>query len=544
MRKISKYQLFTELQHGPITRVYKAIQPELQRVVLVKQLNPDLTSDDELVERFKQEGLILAKIKSPHVITIFDFGFDEGIPFLVTEFIEGNTLAGLIQQHGALPWDIGLFILQQLAQGLMAIHNQQIIHQDIKPENIFLSNDGEVKLGDLGFSMPLDQADQQIQGTPAYLAPEIIEGFSVDFRSDIYALGVVSYEVMTGENPFAADDIQTVLNRIANLKPINVQAIRSEVPQQLAAIISKLMHHKPDERFQSVKEFLQQLDNFKISSRIKVDSNSLINFLQEPEAYQPSQITTKVNSEPPVTKSRKRKPTIMTVGFIAIGLLVLVLIKQFDDGLSFFRKGNDIPITNSTQNSDQIKNMENVPINNSEQGTKKEPTLNTTEDQSKLPIGNDLPKDTLAIPAAVATKKDSVLITSDPKSIIFQNGKSLGITPVTFISELATDQLEIEFRTPGFPPIKKTVTILDQDVQKIHINLWKEVGYLDIDVVPWGAIWIDGDSIDISPINRKIILAPGKHELMVKHPALKNATELFYVAVGETVRKSIHLQRK
>jgi len=509
MRKISKYQLFTELQHGPITRVYKAIQPELQRVVLVKQLNPDLTSDDELVERFKQEGLILAKIKSPHVITIFDFGFDEGIPFLVTEFIEGNTLAGLIQQHGALPWDIGLFILQQLAQGLMAIHNQQIIHQDIKPENIFLSNDGEVKLGDLGFSMPLDQADQQIQGTPAYLAPEIIEGFSVDFRSDIYALGVVSYEVMTGENPFAADDIQTVLNRIANLKPINVQAIRSEVPQQLAAIISKLMHHKPDERFQSVKEFLQQLDNFKISSRIKVDSNSLINFLQEPEAYQPSQITTKVNSEPPVTKSRKRKPTIMTVGFIAIGLLVLVLIKQFDDGLSFFRKGNDIPITNSTQNSDQIKNMENVPINNSEQGTKKEPTLNTTEDQSKLPIGNDLPKDTLAIPAAVATKKDSVLITSDPKSIIFQNGKSLGITPVTFISELATDQLEIEFRTPGFPPIKKTVTILDQDVQKIHINLWKEVGYLDIDVVPWGA-----------------------------------ATELFYVAVGETVRKSIHLQRK
>ena len=127
MKKISKYQVFSELQQGPITQVYKAMQPELQRMVLVKRLNPDRIVDEELVERFKQEGLILAKINSPHVITIFDFGFDDNVPFLVTEFIEGNTLAELIQQNGALPWDVGLFVLQQLVQGLDALHHQNII---------------------------------------------------------------------------------------------------------------------------------------------------------------------------------------------------------------------------------------------------------------------------------------------------------------------------------------------------------------------------------------------------------------------------------
>ena len=278
MKKISKYQVFSELQQGPITQVYKAMQPELQRMVLVKRLNPDRIVDEELVERFKQEGLILAKINSPHVITIFDFGFDDNVPFLVTEFIEGNTLAELIQQNGALPWDVGLFVLQQLVQGLDALHHQNIIHQDIKPENIFISNEGEVKLGDLGFSISLDQTDRQIQGTPAYLAPEVIEGSPVDFRSDLYSLGLVGYEMLTGENPFLADDMPTILNRIVNLKPMQVRAVKAEVPEEFSLLIAKLMSRNPGQRFHSAREFSQELENLMVSLGIKVDENCLINF--------------------------------------------------------------------------------------------------------------------------------------------------------------------------------------------------------------------------------------------------------------------------
>ena len=105
------------------------------------------------------------------------------------------------------------------------------------------------------------------------------------------------------------------------------------------------------------------------------------------------------------------------------------------------------------------------------------------------------------------------------------------------------EPIELELRAPGFPVIKKTVTVSEQTAHNIHINLWKEVGYLDINIIPWGEIWIDGDSIDISPVNHLLILAPGKHRLMIRHPSLKNITEPFYVAVGETLKKSIQLQR-
>jgi len=541
MKKISNYQLFTELQRGPITWVYKALQPELERVVLVKQLNPDLVNDQELVDRFKQEGLTLAKIKSPHVITIFDFGFDEGVPFLVTEFIEGNTLADLIGKHGALPWDICLFILQQLAQGLAVIHKQDIIHQDIKPENIFVTDQGEAKLGDLGFSTSLAQANKPIQGTPAYLPPELVLGSTIDFRSDLYSLGVVGYEMLTGENPFAADDMQKVLHRIVNLKPISIHGVKPEVPEQLSNIISKLMSRDPDVRCKSAQEFYQELEDLKISTGIKVDGSSLIRFLQEPEGYQLIQL---IPGEPiarPIQKRKKQKRTIFACGLIAIGILIFLLSRFMNDGLSFLPNAADTTGTKIEQNFNQLENKNTIPQNLED---KTEPKITDVAEGPESAIGKNTQKDTLDIPIATETKEDTIVITSDPRAVVFQHGDSLGFTPLIFFLKTKNEPLEMEFRTPGFPTIKKTVTISDPPAQKIHINLWQEVGFLDISIMPWGEIWIDGDSVDVSPINHPIILTAGNHKITVRHPSLKNVTELFYVAVGETLRKDIYLQRR
>ena len=543
MKTISKYQVFSELQRGPITSVFKAIQPELQRVVLVKQLNPDLTRDEELVARLRQEGLILAKIRSPHVITIFDFGLEDGIPFLVTEFIEGQTLADLIAQHGAIPWDIGSVILHKLAQGLIAIHQHKIIHQDIKPENIFLSHDGEVKLGDLGFSVPLDQADQFIQGTPAYLAPEVIEGSAPDFRSDLYSLGVVGYEMLTGDNPFAAADMQVVLSRIANLNPLEVNAVRSQVPEQLSKMISKSMHRSPGERFASARELCQALEKFIASGGIKPDEQTLVNYLQAPDSYQISRTISEEKAEPRAAKFGTRKIPALAVASIVLLVLIIFFIRQLEDGRGFFKKNNNAFIADSTQILKQSDVERDIPEKNNEQVIPTElATKSASRDSSRLEYRGQA-GDTVAGAMADDVHK-SIRISSDPRSMIFQNGDSLGISPISLSVEPGRDQTEIEFRAPGFPGIKKTVNFTGEVAQKIHYNLWKEVGYLEIDVLPWGTIWIDGDSIDTSPINRQIILAPGKHELMVKHPSLKNTSELFYVAVGETVRKSIHLQKK
>lgn len=538
MKKISNYQLFTELQRGPITWVYKALQPELERVVLVKQLNPDLVNDQELVERFKQEGLTLAKIKSPHVITIFDFGHAEGIPFLVTEFIEGNTLADLIERHGALPWDICFFILQQLAQGLAVIHNQNIIHQDIKPENIFVTDQGEAKLGDLGFSISLAQANKPIQGTPAYLPPELILGSTIDFRSDLYSLGVVGYEMLTGENPFAADDMQKVLHRIVNLKPISIHGVKPEVPEQLSNIISKLMSRDPNVRCKSAQAFYQELEELKISTGIKVDSNSFIRFSQEPEHYQPIRL---IPSEPiarPIQRPKKQRRTVFAFGLIAIGILIFLLSRFMNDGFSFLPNAADTSRTQIERNFNQPENTNTIPEN------REEKTASKINDVAENTIEKEHQTDTLQIPIATETRGDTIVITSDPRAVVFRNGDSLGFTPLIFFLKTKNELWEMEFRTPGFPTIKKTVTIFDLPAQKIHINLWQEVGFLDLSIMPWGEIWIDGDSVDVSPISHPIILTAGNHKITVRHPSLKNATELFYIAVGETLRKDIYLQRR
>ncbi len=542
MRAISKYQVFSELHSGPITRVYKAIQSELQRVVLVKQLNPDRITDTELVERFKQEGLILAKINSPHVITIFDFGYDEDVPFLVTEFIEGITLAGLIEDNGTLPWDIGLFVLQQLAQGLSAIHQKNIIHQDIKPQNIFISNDGEVKLGDLGFSVSLDQIDPQIQGTPAYLAPEVVAGLSVDFRSDLYSLGLVGYEMMTGENPYAANDISTVLNRIINLTPMDVRAVRSEVPEKFSSLIARLIARNPEQRFQNAREFSQELENLKISMGINIDVTCLVNFLKNPDNYQPAPTISSTFFAAKIQVTKKKILPAVAFGVIVMMILIILLGKLMNDGFSFLPDKKDRSTATLDQNFAPTDTLNKVATISSEDN--KDLTAQYKERVTdRFIIDNEGDKDTFNVSNLAEQKLDTISLVSDPRAWIFRNGDSLGITPLALVLFSTKEPVELELRAPGFPVIKKAVTVTDPIAHNIHINLWREVGYLEIDIVPWGAIWIDGDSIDVSPLGRPIILAPGNHRLVVRHPSLKNITEPFYVAVGETTKKTIQLRR-
>ncbi len=543
MKKISKYQIFFELQHGPVTRVYKAFQLELQRPVLVKQLNPDRMADEQLVERFRQEGLILAKINSPHVITVFDFGFEDGVPFLVTEFIEGTTLAELIQRHSGLPWDIGLFILQQLAQGLMAIHHHQIVHRDIKPENIFISAEGDVKLGDLGFSTPLTLAEQAIQGTPAYLAPEIVLGEPVDFRSDLYSLGLVGYEMLTGQNPFASDSISVVFNRIVNVKPLPIHKVRSDVPEGLSHLIAKLMARQPVQRFQTVKDFLQAFDEWKISQKINIAQDRLINFLEHPDQYQP--LIVRPEKPLPVSSPKARRhrvPALVIASFIVVIILIFIG-KQLT---------NDLNLSPAASDTSRIVQPEEK-IEASESGTPSDVSDKQKQQREQPPYairGGDEASviifkraDSLQAESNRAMRPDTMMITADPRAFVYRKGTSLGITPVKLAVDGREDTLTLSFHSPGFPVIQKTVKIASQGAQNIHMNLWKEVGYFEINIVPWGEVWIDGDSIDVTPLNHPIILAPGNHKLMVRHPRLKSIAEPFYIAAGETLKKSYQLQR-
>ncbi|MFZ5516695.1 MAG: serine/threonine protein kinase [Candidatus Zhuqueibacterota bacterium] len=545
MKKIGKYQIFSEIQRGPITHVYKAVQTELQRVVLLKQLNPEIVGDAELLGRFKQEGLVLAKMKSPNVITIFDFGEEDGIPFLVTEFIEGDTLAEIIGRNATIPWDVALFILRQLSEALAAIHDHQIIHQDIKPENIFISSQGDVKLGDLGFSTSLKNTGTEIQGTPAYLPPELVLGSAVDFRSDLYSLGIVGYEMLTGENPFAAETMHTVLNRIVNLKPMPPGAVNRDLPGPFSALIEMLISKNPADRVESARELNSRLDQLSSQLARPVGKQILGNYVANPDQHQPSTLMPVAAEIPvqPVGRKKRRATALLVAGLILALIVTLVSVpglrRQFifnaadsmhqDNAAGSETEGLDSLHAGAAEDSLQRFDR-TTPADRSDAASGGE----TIHDNS-IPSRTDLPS---------AMKTQEMVITSDPRAFVFWGEDSLGITPVKIRMAPKDTSRHLEFRNPVFPVIRKHLSNYAQSVQIIHIDLWREVGYLQISVVPWGEIWIDGDSVDISPIpnNRPVKLTPGLHELMVRHPQLDVAREQVFVAVGETLRKNIYLQ--
>src|SRR5918992_4449161 len=207
-RRLASYTLLEPIGHGGMAIVYKARQETLDRTVAVKVLSEALAASEEFIERFRREARTAANMRHPNVITVHDFGQDErGVPYLVMEFIEGDTLADLM--------DAGLDdarvpdLLDQIAAGLDYAHARGVIHRDIKPGNVLLTDDGRAVLADFGLAWliegtPLTMAGGVV-GTPEYMSPEQASGDPIDHRSDVYALGVVLFEMLTGERPFAAE---------------------------------------------------------------------------------------------------------------------------------------------------------------------------------------------------------------------------------------------------------------------------------------------------------------------------------------------------
>jgi serine/threonine-protein kinase len=192
MHKIDGYQIFAELKHGPVTTIYKAVDGRHQRVVLIKLLNGEAAAHAHWRTQFVQEGRISARLQHPNLRRTFHTGTFEEQPFLALEYVEGPTLAELIHEHRKLPLDLCVYVAKELASAIAAVHRHKVLHHDIKPQNIFLSFNGAVKLGDLGLARELAAgSDALMGGTPAYMSPEYVLGREIRETSDLFSFGAV-----------------------------------------------------------------------------------------------------------------------------------------------------------------------------------------------------------------------------------------------------------------------------------------------------------------------------------------------------------------
>jgi serine/threonine-protein kinase len=264
-----RYEILSILGKGGMGVVYRAQDQQLDEVVALKVLRHDVLQDDAtLLERFKQELKLARRITHRCVLRTHDFGATEGTPYISMEFLEGVTLKDLILSKGALPLGVGLRIAKQMCQGLEAAHRQGVIHRDIKPQNmLILPESGELKIMDFGIAQRVSvkagasglTTEGMVMGTPDYIPPEQAQGQPADFRSDIYALGVVLFEMFTGKLPFRGDNVMKIVLAHIQDAPPRPRDVNRKVPVDLEVVILRCLSKDPAQRYASMAEVLKAL---------------------------------------------------------------------------------------------------------------------------------------------------------------------------------------------------------------------------------------------------------------------------------------------
>ncbi len=259
-----RYQLVAWLGEGGMGVVYKAHDLMLDRDVAVKFLSPKYFSGAEAAARFIREARLVARLLHPNIMSIFDVGEDQGWQYLVFEYIPGNDLHALMSTRTE-PWPAAeaLLILKSALEALAYAHGQGVIHRDIKPENIMLTPQGQVKVTDFGLAFANEEVrltqTEAMVGTILYMSPEMIQSKEIDPRADLYSLGVVLYEMLAGEAPFAGEQVAQIISKVIYTSPIPLHVRRPDIPPALDSVIARLMMKEPDQRYASAQEALSAL---------------------------------------------------------------------------------------------------------------------------------------------------------------------------------------------------------------------------------------------------------------------------------------------
>jgi serine/threonine protein kinase len=328
MEKIGKYEIIDLLGKGAMGIVYKALDPDIDREVAVKTIRFDLISDDEekneLMLRFIREARAAGKLVHPNIITIHDVGKEQDMTYIVMQYIEGPSLQNWISSKKKFTAPDIVKLMLQLCDALDFAHQSGIVHRDIKPANILLDNNGKPHICDFGVAhvemSTITQTGATI-GTPSYMSPEQVMGKKIDKRSDIFSLGAIFYELLTGKRPFHGESITTVIYKIVNEEAEPLTQIRKELPPEFELIISKALAKDPENRYDSCAEFAEDL-------------KGITHFADETMAMTGIQDSAFRTSISPKKKKKNVLPLVLAAAVIAAVIGGYLLYQKFGLGTS------------------------------------------------------------------------------------------------------------------------------------------------------------------------------------------------------------------
>ncbi|MBQ5740013.1 MAG: Stk1 family PASTA domain-containing Ser/Thr kinase, partial [Oscillospiraceae bacterium] len=327
----NRYELLEVIGSGGMAVVYKAKCHLLNRLVAVKILKGDLLEDADFRRRFRAESKAVGMLSHPNIVSVYDVS--RGDPeYIVMELIDGITLKQYMERRGQLNWREALHFAIQIMKGIGHAHSRNIVHRDIKPQNIMVLRDGGVKVTDFGIACLTDSANtmtQEVLGSVHYISPEQAKGNRPDARSDIYSAGVVLYEMLTNRLPFEGENAVSVAIQHLSSVPLSPRDVNPEVPEALEKICMKAMASDIERRYQSVAEMISDLEEFRKNPEFELDFS--IEDLRKPESseptrYIPAMQAVKDDVEDDVPEGSRMKKLLITLAAAAVAVTALILL--------------------------------------------------------------------------------------------------------------------------------------------------------------------------------------------------------------------------
>lgn len=545
VEKIGRYQIDGELGKGAMGVVYKAVDPTIGRTVALKTMRLDVQGleNEEMLRRFKNEARAAGVLNHPNIVTIYDAGEAEGLFYIAMEFIEGQTLAAIINQHRVLPVEQIIRYTRQICSGLDFAHSKSIVHRDVKPANIMVAPDGTAKIMDFGIAKLGGNmtATGTVLGTPSYMSPEQVRGRVLDGRTDLFSLGVMVYEMLTGEKPFAGQNVTTIIYKIVNETPIPPRELDVSIHPGLSAVVTRALAKSPDERFASGTEFADALENYKSfgtdanatqalatsdltlpGERTLVGSATLSGAaaaaaparIPEPTARTTSSTGTVALKQSPAVspqggpKNRSKLPSVIVIGALvafAIFGIVRFLLKPHNDAADLAKAQQAMQV--ASQATDAAQKL---------------------QPQATYSAG------------APATATGELRVTSTPSGAKVEiDGQSnpAWVTPFT-AEKLPTGKHTLTFSLENYKAEKKTVEVASGIKVFADATLVSPQGTVKLSSDPQGAlVFIDNKPTQqVTPT--QLTLTPGEHTFTLRLAGYDESGDLLTVSAGQTVTLS------
>jgi len=477
--KIGRYEVIAPLGQGAMGTVYKAVDPLIERTVAIKTINLNLSKEElaEFEERFYREAKSAGRLNHPNIVTIYDVGETGDIAYIAMEYLEGESLREMLDSGVVLPVELIGKIAARIASALNYAHENHVVHRDIKPANIMITPNRNVKIMDFGIAqIPTGSRTQlgTVLGSPKYMAPEQVVGQATDGKTDIFALGVVLYEMLTGTTPFNGDNLSAIMYKILNEEPAPPSTINPRVPPIFDRIVSRALAKRPEDRYQTAREFARDLRN-QDAAPLHAASQPAVGNRSASARQATSQLADEQDTTLflPPHKGRKliaaasvdrragikgkiasvlqasllrRKALLVVVPLLAITAFAIYLWSP-----QSIRSAEPVPVASGLE----------VP-----RATAPKPSVVTANEivvpsvVPAIPAARVVPAAKIATaPAALAQAKATLSLAISPWGEVFVDGQNMGVSPPLNTLQLEAGRHTVEIRNQAFAAYRETVIV-------------------------------------------------------------------------------------